>query len=471
MRFGNFNRVVSITMASFTAEQAEKYPEHAEVYAEFGKLHSEKLWFELTEAIFAFVSNPKNGKGDNFVQLYTNFVCVFADDINQLRLVQILGRAVQQQCPNGTVEEFAAGHQRYVDLCDVEKLVLESNRLAEEVRRKKQKEKEDAALPVAVRKRNEKKKKAAEEAAKKEGGEAKKADEEEEEDPILQVEKQKGTKLGDEARFVLEMETAVMLLRQNLQDRAKVLLDHGDKILSSLDCADPFVHASLYRAKSEYYKQIGPAEKFFHNALRMSAYTPPDALSAEEQVAFARELSLSAITGEGIYNFGEVVALPAFESLAGREDCEWLMKLMISFKSGNMTEFNDVRTKYAKDIASEPILAANDSRIRQKIALLCLMELIFNRSPEDRSVTFEQVATAAQIPVDEVDLLLIRAMSVGLIKGTIDDVDQILRVTWLKPRVLDRAQIGAMATRFANWRTAVQQTSVLVNNNAADVFA
>ena len=37
-------------------------------------------------------------------QLYTDFVCVFADNINQLRLVQICAAAAAQKCPNGTVE-------------------------------------------------------------------------------------------------------------------------------------------------------------------------------------------------------------------------------------------------------------------------------------------------------------------------------------------------------------------------------
>ena len=321
------------------------------------------------------------------MQLYTDFVCTFADNINQLRLVQICSRAVQQQCPNGTAAEYAAIQHLYTDLCDSEKLVEEANRVREVQRKKREKEREDAAKPAMVRKKEAKKKKEAEEKAKARaskatsptaagsasgggGGDAKDSDAEQkepEEDPQVVVEKQKADKLGPEASFVLQMEIAIVLLHQNLQDRAKVLITDGEGKLSSLDCADPFVHASLYRAKAQYHKLVGPTEEFFRNALRMSAYTPPDALSQQEQVAFAQELSLSAITGEGIYNFGEVVALPVFESLAGREDCAWLMKLMLAFKSGNMAEFNEVTTTYKSDIEQKPILRNNTAVLKVRV--------------------------------------------------------------------------------------------------------
>ena len=109
--------------------------------------------------------------------------------------------------------------------------------------------------------------------------------------------------------------------------------------------------------------------------------------------------------------------------------------------------------------------------VQEKMALLSLMELIFKQSPEGRAVTFAQVAEAAQIPLDSVELLLMRAISVGLIKGTIDEVDQVIRVSWLKPRVLDRDQIQQLGKRFSSWRETVQDAANLVKDHSADVFA
>lgn len=54
----------------------------------------------------------------------------------------------------------------------------------------------------------------------------------------------------------------------------------------------------------------------------------------------------------------------------------------------------------------------------------------------DRSITFDAIALAANLPVDQVELLIMRALSLGLIRGLLDQVEGTLRVTWVQPRVL-----------------------------------
>lgn len=44
-----------------------------------------------------------------------------------------------------------------------------------------------------------------------------------------------------------------------------------------------------------------------------------------------------------------------------------------------------------------------------------------------------------------------RAMSLGLIKGTIDEVDQVVNVTWVQPKVLDKSQIGLLVAQIDSW--------------------
>lgn len=39
-----------------------------------------------------------------------------------------------------------------------------------------------------------------------------------------------------------------------------------------------------------------------------------------------------------------------------------------------------------------------------------------------------------------------KALSVGLIKGNIDEVDQKVQMTWVQPRVLDLPQVGPFIT-------------------------
>lgn len=46
--------------------------------------------------------------------------------------------------------------------------------------------------------------------------------------------------------------------------------------------------------------------------------------------------------------------------------------------------------------------------------------------------------------------------SLGLIKGSIDQVSETLHVSWVQPRVLDREQIGQLAQRLKAWTDKLQ---------------
>ena len=44
-----------------------------------------------------------------------------------------------------------------------------------------------------------------------------------------------------------------------------------------------------------------------------------------------------------------------------------------------------------------------------------------------------------------------RAMSLGLIRGTIDEVAQAVSVTWVQPRVLDTKEVATLSLQLADW--------------------
>ncbi len=47
---------------------------------------------------------------------------------------------------------------------------------------------------------------------------------------------------------------------------------------------------------------------------------------------------------------------------------------------------------------------------------------------------------------------MMRAMSLGLVRGVIDEVDQTFNVTWVQPRVLDKEQLTAVNTQIGVWQ-------------------
>jgi len=67
--------------------------------------------------------------------------------------------------------------------------------------------------------------------------------------------------------------------------------------------------------------------------------------------------------------------------------------------------------------------------------------MTFKRPSNNRNLTFDEIAKETQLPVTEVEFLVMKALSLDLVKGRIDQVDQIVHMTWVQPRVLDRNQV------------------------------
>lgn len=110
-----------------------------------------------------------------------------------------------------------------------------------------------------------------------------------------------------------------------------------------------------------------------------------------------------------------------------------------------------------------------EDKVKQKVALLCLMELASKRPATERVIPFVDIATEAQMPLDQVEWLLMRAMSLGLVKGIIDEVDGVVEVTYIKPRVLDRRQIGVLKARLDSWGAGVKETWKLLDQHTEEI--
>jgi 26S proteasome regulatory subunit N9 len=50
-----------------------------------------------------------------------------------------------------------------------------------------------------------------------------------------------------------------------------------------------------------------------------------------------------------------------------------------------------------------------------------------------------------------VEWVLMRAMSLGLLRGSLDEVAGTVNVTWVQPRVLNVAQIARLSEQLGVW--------------------
>lgn len=247
---------------------------------------------------------------------------------------------------------------------------------------------------------------------------------------------------------------------------ARADLGRAGEMLDSLDSVDNVVHASFYRVNADYYGVKQDFTLYYRNALLYLACVQLSDLSQEDRHRRAYTLGIAALLSDKIYNFGELLLHPLLESLKKTPEA-WLGEMLFAFNRGDLNAFQ----KLSHHIKSEPSLANHKTFLYQKIHLAALTEAVFQRPPHDRALPFSTIAHEAKVKNNEIEPLIMKALSLGLLKGTIDEVDQLARIHWVQPKVLDMGQIKGMRSRLAEWDDSVDKLGTWMESLGRDVWA
>jgi len=277
-------------------------------------------------------------------------------------------------------------------------------------------------------------------------------------------------RLGLEASLCIDMDVVLVKLKLGKTDEVKAMLDDAKNKLSSISSSETIVYSKFYRSQSEYLKCVGPPQDFYKSALMFLAYTPVDKLPLAQKYMLATDMALASITGEDIFNFGEVIATPILNCLEGTPN-EWLRILVFALNKGDIDGFNTIVDTYSKQYFAQPFLAAKHEFVKKKIVLLSLMNIAFEKHSHDRTLTFTLIAARTKIPIDQVEWVLMKAMSLGLIKGNIDEVEQTVNITWVQPRVLDKEQLGLVREQIDDWTKRVKSAVSTMKDQTAELLA
>ncbi|XP_075526864.1 26S proteasome non-ATPase regulatory subunit 13-like isoform X4 [Dermacentor variabilis] len=214
------------------------------------------------------------------------------------------------------------------------------------------------------------------------------------------------------------------------------------------------VHGRFYQLCSDYHQKMGDHQAYYRDALRFLGCTSLDCIPMEELRHRAFALCLAALLGEGVYNFGELGT-----------DRHWVVQLLSAFNSGSLAQYEALRPAWS--LQSD--LAACELSLRQKMCLLCLMEMSFQRPGS--CLSFQEIAAQARLPLNEVEVLVMKALSLGLVRGTIDQVDGQVHMQWVQPRVLSRDQIAGMKKRLDAWNADVASMEKLLETKAHEIIS
>lgn len=243
------------------------------------------------------------------------------------------------------------------------------------------------------------------------------------------------------------------------------LLEELSTEIDDVDGVTP-VHARYYLLASDHYKKIGDHCKYYRNSLRYlgclsdSDETFKNPQPTQQNRAFT--MALAALLGDEIFNFGELLQHPIINCIEMNK--RWVIDLLEAFNSGDLAKYDALQPQWS----GQPDLVTHALEMRKKITLMCLMEMTFKS--HDGILTFEQIAEQTRIEISDVEMLVMRALSLKLVKGKIDQVNGRVNLWWVQPRVLNRGQILSLRTRLDTLCKDVKVMEGLLETKAQEII-
>ncbi len=261
--------------------------------------------------------------------------------------------------------------------------------------------------------------------------------------------KLKGQKESDAAALFCKVSQAEKRLNQGQYNECQDLLKDVEEKLKFLTDVDRMVFSQLYKVTALYYRRKERFTSFYKAGLQFLAYTPEGELTDAEKKEWSINMGMAVLLGKEIYNIAELCEKEILKALIGTPH-EWLYHLLMTLDKGDIAQFEKVCAD--NDVfGKNELIAKNKTQLDQKVRILAFLDLIFHRDKNSRTISFEEVAKASHVSNEDVELLVMKAISIGLFKGIIDQVDQTIRVEWVQPRMLSKDKLAVMKDKLESW--------------------
>jgi len=266
------------------------------------------------------------------------------------------------------------------------------------------------------------------------------------------------------ATIILENKTDEMSLR-----KVRTIVNELTPELEKEDGVNA-VHSRFYEMAAHYYSKQSNHALFYRNTLRyLGCREVEDNQEVNntfdnsfEPVGF--KLCLAALLADNVYNFGELLQHGILEPVRNGPN-KWIVELLEAFNSGDINIIKGLSHVWE----NQADLSMHKDRLVEKWMLSALMEAVFTRSAKDRVLPFSYISQRTGLDNDKVEWLVMRGLALDLVKGKIDQVAQTATLTWVQPRVLDRAQISMMAGRVNGWVKDVEGREKEIFSRAAEI--
>ena len=132
-------------------------------------------------------------------------------------------------------------------------------------------------------------------------------------------------------------------------------------------------------------------------------------------------MAIASLIGEKMFNFAELMEKDFFKLLLN-SPFEFIYYLILCFNSAKVDQFIDMMDKYKNNIKNDVILSSKIEFLHTKVRVAALLDLVFQKNKNERVLSYSEIELKCHCDLDKIEFLVIKALSLGLIKGYIDEV-------------------------------------------------
>jgi translation initiation factor 3 subunit M len=213
---------------------------------------------------------------------------------------------------------------------------------------------------------------------------------------------------------------------------------------------------NLHLAIADLAAQSGNPTLSFTYLLHALETIPPTSASEDEARSLAKRTLSAGLTNPSVTDFTPLTASDAVQAL--RKSDPNIFELLEIFSSSDYSEYTDFLETNSLSSLSLPDSAAE--AMSTKMRELTLASIAAASS--NRAVPYSTIATALQVPKDDVEMWVIDSIRAGLVEGKLSQLKQEFLVQRATYRVFGEKQWAEIQGRLMVWRRSLENVLSVV---------
>ena len=262
---------------------------------------------------------------------------------------------------------------------------------------------------------------------------------------------------------LLSLREVVLMTQNGLFEDSLKLLSEISKEITELSPLP--IKSEYWKTKCELDRSRGDFDSFYEDAFYYLSTTNSKSYS----LFLAFDLCISALIAKDVYSFQELASHPILDVLTNSKN-KWIRDLILLLNEGNPSIIDEFEEKYVSLIKTNRYLSQNLELLKTKVIICVFMTLIFNKPFDNRILTFDEICEECKIDKKQVELIALKAFANDLIKGYIDEVENVIVITWCKPRGLSLERIKHLKEEIDRWCSIVANLEAKESSKARGVL-